>query len=273
MDKGAHKLRCLTLWSSLSPTTTPGRIIENQKLARPKTSIQVIATRHPLSRIEIIGGFIVSVNRKLKSLGALFLGAAVTLLAALPAAHANELTAAVVQPTPAGAVGLAGEAQKDAGYSGYYIVQLDEPPVATYMGEIDGYAATSNKATGANRLNTDSKNSRKYANFLRQQQRKVIDDSEAVLGRSIEANYQYQFVFNGFAAVMTADEAKALQSMNGVKSVFRDRNYSMTTDVGPEFIDAPAVLSGPPNNVGHSMGEGIVIAILDSGINSDHPSF
>ncbi|MDX1507499.1 MAG: S8 family serine peptidase, partial [Woeseiaceae bacterium] len=94
-----------------------------------------------------------------------------------------------------------------------------------------------------------------------------------VLGRSIEANYQYQFVFNGFAAVMTADEAKALQSMNGVKSVFRDRNYSMTTDVGPEFIDAPAVLSGPPNNVGHSMGEGIVIAILDSGINSDHPSF
>ena len=38
-----------------------------------------------------------------------------------------------------------------------YFVQFEGDPVATYMGDVKGFAATSNRATGANKLNTNSK--------------------------------------------------------------------------------------------------------------------
>lgn len=202
------------------------------------------------------------------------LGALAAVTAAFPlTASANDLSVAASQPTAAGNLDSGMETKKASNQSNVYFVQLESDPVATYMGGVSGLQATSNRATGANRLNTNSKASKKYKEHLQKKQAKFASDSSSAIGRSLNVQRDFQIVMNAVTAELSEEEAEALRSMPGVKAVVRERHEVLLTDVGPGFINAPFALSGPPNNVSHSMGEGIVIAILDSGINSDHPSF
>ncbi|MBT8078656.1 MAG: S8 family serine peptidase, partial [Gammaproteobacteria bacterium] len=196
-------------------------------------------------------------------------------------ASAQELTLDAEQPTVEGEVSgpatpndtpvpKASVADSDAGV---YIVQLDAPSMATYKGGIRGYKATSRLATGERRLNTKSKAAKKYQNYLKSQQDAFVADCNASLGRSLNVKHSYQHVLNGMAIELTPQEAESIASMPGVKRVSRERMEVPLTDAGPVWIDAPAIWSGPPNNVPHSRGEGVVIGVLDTGINSDHPSF
>ena len=47
----------------------------------------------------------------------------------------------------------------------------------------------------------------------------------------------------------------------------------MATDRGPEFIGAKKVWAGNAYTNLPYKGEGIVVGMLDSGVNTDHPSF
>jgi subtilisin family serine protease len=190
-----------------------------------------------------------------------------------PTSIADDLVPAANQPTAARNLGTGTDARKPGYESNVYIIQLEDDPVAAYMGGIKGLPATANRATGANKLDTNSKASKKYRAHLKQKQQEFLADSQKAIGRSVDITYDYQIVLNALAAEMSEAEADALRSIPGVKAVVRERYEVPLTDVGPEWINAPDILSGPPNNLPHSMGEGIVIAILDSGINSDHPSF
>jgi len=211
---------------------------------------------------------------KSKQLLSVALGSLMALAAGYPASViANDLSVAADQPTVAGGVGTGTESRKASYQSNVYIVQLEGDPVATYMGEIPGLMATSNRATGANKLDTNSKASRKYREHLKKKQQKFLSDSNNTIGRSVNVTYDYQIVLNGVAAELSEEEADVLRSMPGVKAVDRERYEVPLTDAGPDWIGAPNILSGPPNNLPHSMGDGIVIAVLDTGINSDHPSF
>ena len=202
------------------------------------------------------------------------LGTLSTVAIAFPATStANDLTPAATQPTAARSLDAGTDARKPGYESNVYIIQLEDAPVATYMGGIQGLPATANRATGANKLDTNSKASKKYKAHLKQKQKKFLDESQDTIGRSVDVDFDYQIVLNAVAAELSEAEADALRSMPGVKAVVRERYEVPLTDVGPEWINAPDILSGPPNNLPHSTGEGIVIAVLDTGINSDHPSF
>ena len=50
------------------------------------------------------------------------------------------------------------------------------------------------------------------------------------------------------------------------------RMETLDTDTGPIHIGAPEVWSGEGQDA-VNMGEGVIIGVVDSGINSDHPSF
>ena len=94
-------------------------------------------------------------------------------LASLPV-FAADLELAGSQPTLVGN----GASDGDWGKSGYsavdgksvYIVELSAAPVATYDGNVKGYKATSNRSTGAKKLNTNSKESKAYRKFLKKNQ-------------------------------------------------------------------------------------------------------
>lgn len=178
------------------------------------------------------------------------------------AAPTADLTLADNQPSAV--ISLAGNT------NGIFIIRLSEPPVATYSGGNGEFAATSAKALGMERLDTQSEAAIKYEAYLQSQQAKVLADAEALFGRSLQTTYKYTMAANGFAVALSADEAKLLGNMDGVESVQRERLEYITTDVGPAFIGAPDIWN---KRFRSTRGEGMVIAVLDSGINSDHPSF
>jgi len=151
-----------------------------------------------------------------------------------------------------------------------YIVRLADPAVAVYNGGIAGYEATSAKANGDKKLDTNSPAAIKYANRLKRMQSELIDKASNIVGRQLETEYDYQHAVNGFALELTLEEAKALGAMQGVVSVQRERMEHLTTDVGPALINAPRIWN---KRRGGTRGEGQVVAVFDSGINHDHPSF
>jgi subtilisin family serine protease len=188
-------------------------------------------------------------------------------------ANAAELEVAAGQVSAAGSVDSGAEVAKASSDSNVYIVRLADDAVASYMGGTAGLAATSNRATGATVLNTNSEASQNYASYLRKGQAEFIAECEAAFGHKINVKFDYQHVFNGVAIELSADEAKAIAAQPSVKSVSRERMEVPLTDNGPRWIKANHVWNNT-RGFGHgTRGEGMVVAVLDTGINSDHPSY
>lgn len=153
-----------------------------------------------------------------------------------------------------------------------YIVELDESPVATYEGGLQGFTATSSEKK-RNKLNTRSDAVVQYRRHLKNRQSTVL--SAIADGTDIpKALAQYQLAFNGFAAKLTPAQAKTLSQTEGVKKVRRDTLHKLNAYVGPATIGAPQMWDGTETSSGSDvLGEGMVVAVLDTGINTDHPSF
>jgi uncharacterized repeat protein (TIGR01451 family) len=168
------------------------------------------------------------------------------------------------QATTAGDFSTAGEGD------GMYIVRLSDRPIATYNGGIQGLAPTSAQANRQQRLDTNSQAARAYRTHLQERQQAVLDSAQRELGRSLAPRFRYLHAFNGFAVELKADEVKTLRRTDGVVDVQKERIERPVTDAGPEWIGAPSIwFDGPAS----TMGEGVVVAVLDTGINHDHPSF
>ncbi|MEQ8565221.1 MAG: S8 family serine peptidase [Deltaproteobacteria bacterium] len=164
------------------------------------------------------------------------------------------------------------KASKQGADTAVYIVQLSDPAVAAYRGGLPGLKATNPKITGAQRLDTKSKASVAYASFLEVKQTAFSRACAATLGREVKPKFVYRHAFNGMALELTLEEAEKLRRLDDVVSVTRERIEKPTTDVGPLHIGAPSIWYGFPNGP-KSKGERAVIAVLDTGINHDHPSF
>ncbi|GLS26730.1 S8 family serine peptidase [Marinibactrum halimedae] len=167
--------------------------------------------------------------------------------------------------------GLISNNEEDGGLA-VYIVQLEDPAVAAYRGGIGGFKATSTAMTGNQHLNVNSVEGQAYTSWIRQRQSDFQEASTAILARTPKTVATYQYAFNGVALSLTKAEAKRIARMKGVKRVTQERYEELLTDTGPHWINAPSIWEegvGPT----FSKGEGVVVAILDTGINHDHPSF
>ncbi|MEU9507302.1 S8 family serine peptidase [Micromonospora sp. NPDC048170] len=148
--------------------------------------------------------------------------------------------------------------------SGLWLLKMDKPSVV---------AAAQGSRARAGRIDTRSAASTSYARELAQRQDTLVDEIEAVLGRSVRVAHTYRNVVNGLAVAVSADEAAQLSGLPGVSAVVPDETRELTTDTSNALIQSPAVWEGrTAENVG-TRGEGVVVGILDSGINPVHPSF
>ncbi|MCW8108471.1 S8 family peptidase [Alteromonas ponticola] len=163
-----------------------------------------------------------------------------------------------------------------------YIVQLDDNPVAL-MNEPKGIllrtpTSTSSSFAALNsnlrpKVNVHSTTAQRYKSVLKQKQAVIEAKMQAAIPR-YKRIADFQYAVNGLAILATPAEAEKIASLKGVSTVERDRIYQLDTDTGPLLIGSPAVWNGISTESGLGReGEGIVIGILDSGINSDHPSF
>ena len=154
-----------------------------------------------------------------------------------------------------------------------YFVRLSDSPVALYEGGISGFPATNPviAKSASNKLSVKDKNVKAYRNYLTQQQNTVLAKANSVVGK-LDVKQQTTLAYNGFVVEMTQEQAIKLASVSGIAHIYREQLRYPTTDVGPQFIKADKVWEGEATGVA-SMGEGIVVGIIDTGINTDNPSF
>lgn len=153
------------------------------------------------------------------------------------------------------------------------IVRFVDQPLASYDGGVTGLAATSTRVTGEARLDARSPAALDYLQYLTQRQATHAADMARVLGRQVELEQQYLGALNGAAVRLTLDEARRLRDMDFVINVHLDEERELETDVGPGHIGAPAVWFGQTSSMVATRGEGVIIGVLDTGINFSHPSF
>ena len=157
--------------------------------------------------------------------------------------------------------------------TGLYVIQLVDPSVSAYMGGVTGLTATSPEATGTRRLDATTTASQAYQAYLEGQQLSMLNAMQSAFGRAIEVEFSYLYALNGFAAYLSHAEALAAFNLPGVRNVYPDELHQMATDVSPDLINAPAIWDGDTTGGLETLGEGIVVGVIDGGINHAHPSF
>ena len=167
-----------------------------------------------------------------------------------------------------GAVRLAGSDRPAA--PRVYIVQLKAPAAAAAFGTPPAVAKARTGPAGKSTARAFSKSVagvESYAARLAEQQDRVL----ARLASSPRKLYSYRYSLNGFAAVLTPAEAHKLAHQPEVLHVWEDEVRPLATTHSPGFLglfDGNGGLRGAPG----LDGDGVVIAVIDSGITPEHPA-
>jgi len=149
---------------------------------------------------------------------------------------------------------------------------VDMTEVSRYIVMFEGASLTTAKGSSA----INSVEGQKYLNTLADKRQEILTKAVGLLGREeeIKVRHVYDVILNAVSVELSVEEALKLQSMEGIRKVLKDQDYTYNTDAGPAWIGAGAVWDGTatPDALG-TKGEGILVGIIDTGINFDHPSF
>ena len=176
------------------------------------------------------------------------------------------------------AVGNAHAASPSSSATSTYLVSFVEPPLAAFRGFEPSadplrsqLKATSPEATGADRLDVASPDSLAYREWLAQRRAEHLSEISGVLGRPIKAGVALDVVNNLVSLELSQAEAAAVAKLAGVTMVEEEFFLLPQTDAGPAWIGADQIWLGVGGLA--SRGEGVVVGVIDSGINRTHPSF
>lgn len=168
-------------------------------------------------------------------------------------------------------------AQADAEGRSTWIVVFEEPAIASFRGgkpskdASASLAATTPAVTGAAKFDIAAPASRAYAAYLAQMRSERLTRAEVEFGRPLTPDFVYEAALNGVALALSADEAARMATMPGVSKVLPNWVSKPLTDAGPRWIKADQVWSGAAGV--QSRGKGVVVGVIDTGINASHPSF
>lgn len=129
-----------------------------------------------------------------------------------------------------------------------YIIQLVDDPLATYSGNVPGFAATSPQVTGARKLDSKSPASLAYEQYLADKQEAFVTEMNSLLERSVDIRFYYRHAYNGIAAFLSPAEAAHVAQMDGVILLYREGLEEILTDAGPTFLGAPTIWGGGYTN-------------------------
>ncbi len=128
--------------------------------------------------------------------------------------------------------------------------------------------------TSGERFRADTPQARAALEQLRAEQAVHVQAIASAIGRQPDVTHHFMMTHSGIATRLTPEEAQIVRMMPGVASVERERVYEINTFRTPFFIGADKIWDGTavPGGVG-TRGQGIVIAVLDTGNIATHPSF
>ncbi len=156
-----------------------------------------------------------------------------------------------------------------------YIVQLRDAPLATYAGEVAGLARPDRVASGrkAGKPDLQSAPAFAYVEYLENRQQAFVDSIGKSFGRNIVEMARMQHALNAVIVELTAAEAAALEKHPDVLMVEAERQERLLMDNSPAYIGATAIWAGNTHNSVATKGDGILVGIVDSGINWESPAY
>ncbi len=156
-----------------------------------------------------------------------------------------------------------------------YIVVLDDASLVEELRDLERLTpvTASRELRGPRgKLNLGSEVAKARQKDIDARFREFQAEAAATFGRELIPVHRYTAALNGFSVRLTAKEARRLAKMDGVRTVRLDETFKLQTDAGPGWIGAGRVWSGE-GPLDPNRGEGVVIGVIDSGVNWDHPSF
>ncbi|MET0717916.1 MAG: protease domain-containing protein, partial [Pseudoxanthomonas sp.] len=158
-----------------------------------------------------------------------------------------------------------------------HIVVFKDAALASYQGDIAGLAPAPRKGSGRGRIDVASPQARAYVKHLETRQLGFETKIQRALGRPLQVTRRMQHAIDAIVTTLSPLEAEAISRLPEVRLVEAYREYPQDTDVGPRLIGANVVWDGIQSPIGdgpsRGRGEGIVVGIIDSGINFGSPSF
>jgi uncharacterized repeat protein (TIGR01451 family) len=154
-----------------------------------------------------------------------------------------------------------------------YLIRFVDDAVPSYGGGVPGLAPTT-PAPG-DKLDPAAADARAYRDHLVAEQTSFVERLDRTTGRTVDVPFTYQYAVNGIAAVLTADEARAIADDPSVLSIAPDQVREIQSDRGPQWEGAEPLWNaqeelGLPTNI---LGEGVVIGTIDTGISPGNRSF
>jgi len=168
----------------------------------------------------------------------------------------------------------------EARYGKRWIVELVDAPTLEFTGTrlaVQGagggqqgfFEAT---APSGARFDAQAPHVQAYAQFLEARQADFMLEARRVLGRDLALEGAVQHVANGVVVTIDAAEAESLRALPWVAAVERERLYHLQLAGSARLIGARALNDGGFGLPGVK-GEGIVVGVIDSGINWNHRAF
>ena len=143
------------------------------------------------------------------------------------------------------------------------VVELPSPPLVDAVAR----ARTTQSAQRASgRLDLSSAASRTALARIQRAQRALESRIHAAIPQA-RIVWRYQVVLNGLAVFLPADRIARLERIPGIAHVTKSVAYHRQLDVAPGLINATTLWGSDLA----SSGQGVKIAILDDGIEVDHP--
>ena len=107
-----------------------------------------------------------------------------------------------------------------------------------------------------------------------------VDAPNGASGEVSSIQFRYSYVFNGIALAVPAEAIDTIRAMGMVKSVHNDEPINMQLDNAIKYVRAPSLYGKPPQvrtgdalNTGGVEGQGVNIAVVDTGIDWAHAMF
>ena len=150
---------------------------------------------------------------------------------------------------------------------GRYVVVLSDQPVATYAGGVPGYAPT--RPAPGGKVDVASKAASQYKGYLAQRQDAVARAAK------VTPSIRYSTTISGFAATLSADQARTIAAQPNVRVVAKDTLHKATNDKNSIDYLKISGKGGLWQNIGGvtSAGKGVVVGVIDTGIWPENPSF
>ncbi|MFO7632836.1 MAG: S8 family serine peptidase, partial [Caldilinea sp.] len=166
---------------------------------------------------------------------------------------------APLQRARADAAGL-NPAQESSAVQVAYMIELDAPPAAAYFAQLQQEGVTAAGATAATQRHLAG-----------------IEQTQQMLLTTVEASgapilFRIQRVYNGVAVLATPGQATELANLPGVKAIHRIVSKTPATASSVPFLDAPSLWRGF-DGMARVRGEGVRIAVIDTGIDYLHVDF